>query len=252
MSRSSAHVLTNTVTFNILVRPSDLLGLSLLCLADMRDIFWSGFYEDCAAVPYVARFDFDEETKALSELCAQLTGAPMTNTETTLKNIQYVSDEFALESPLTPQTSMFAAVGAGAVGETFAKTDEVVVCNCRSSDRDRCHRIKDSDWLAGRCGKRVLPRKAYKFIHVNLSRKVPTIQAFVSEVKPAFEDQKLKFLLIPGDSELTLALVALEQRDDKSMRRLLRAKRFKIDLGIRIFDRSDTLLGVDTEIKRRR
>jgi hypothetical protein len=205
----------------------------------MSDIFWSTFYTKPARVDPQEGLSYEDETELLKQMCKDLLSMPMQETEPIVRKIQHISDEYALESPLTPSSSMFQAVEAGCVGETFTH-DLYQICVCK-----KCQRPDDSDWLRGKCGERVLGREPYSFVHVNLSRRVGSIDAFKKLVEPAFVRKREKFLMIPGDSNLTLVMVARDREHEKEIRRILREKQYRIDRGIRIFDVTRDLMGRD-------
>ena len=206
------------------------------------DNFWESFHLKPAAVPLQPPFDYDAETELLSNLCKTFVDAASSVTDSAVAHMQYVSDDFALESPLTPPSSIAAAVESGTVGDTFKKV-RFSICRCRRDTRAPCERDRYTDWYRGPCGSRVVREEPYSFIHVNLSRKVDSIAKFVSLVDPVFRAERVPFMMIPGDSDLTVALVSPSRSDEKSIRRLLREKRFRIDNGIRIFQITTTIAG---------
>lgn len=204
-----------------------------------EDPFWGSFRVKPVKVPIeTSFFQFDQETREISNLCKQFLELVDSSdlTSKAIAQIQYVSDDLALESPLTPQVSMFSAVEAGSVGETFKKRFRV--CRCK-----KCDRKKNSDWYQGPCGDLVLPYEPDSYIHVNLSRKVPTIEEFTAIVEPLFRKQDVRFRLLPGDSQLTLVLLAKNRKEEKAIRRLLREPQLRIDKGIRIFQTTPDLYG---------
>ena len=204
------------------------------------DIFWSTFYTKPARIPRATEpFDYDKETDLLRKVCKELIDMPVPAIESHVRDIQHVTDEFALESPLTPSTSMFHAIESGAVGETF-KHNRFRICKCH-----KCRVPSTSDWMKGPCGDRVVEKEPYSFVHVNLSRRVGSIDAFVKLVEPVFIRKRKPFRMLPGDSDLTLAMLASDREHEKEIRRILREKRFRIDKGIRIFEITKDLLGND-------
>ena len=212
-----------------------------------NDQFWSSFHKKPVRVPPESSlFDYDEETAEISILCKQflemLDSSPLTNK--TVAHIQYVSDDLALESPLTPQVSMFPAVEAGSVGETFKKRFRV--CRCK-----KCKYKKNSDWYEGPCGDLVLPYEPQSYIHVNLSRKVPSIDEFTALIQPQFKQKEIRFRLLPGDSQLTLVLLAKDRKEEKAIRRLLRQPQLRIEKGLRIFQTTCDLYGKSANVKKK-
>jgi hypothetical protein len=203
----------------------------------MSDIFWSTFYSKPAQVEIPKRFSFSEETELLKKMCKELLSIPLVKIEPEIRRIQHVSDEFALESPLTPSSSMFGAVGAGSVGETF-DNEPFRVCSCGN-----CKPSRTSEWREGPCGKHVVLKQPYSFVHVNLSRRVGSIEEFQKLVEPAFYEKKISFRMLPGDSKLTVVMLARDREHEKEIRRILREKRLRIDMGIRIFHITEKLLG---------
>lgn len=210
----------------------------------MKDIFWSTFYTKPALVPKSKPLDYDQETDMIAKMCKELMELP--DLEPSIRAIQYASDEFALESPLTPSTSMFQAVEAGAVGETF-RNNPFRVCRCRGGS-SACRMPRTSDWLIGPCGERVVEREPYSYIHVNLSRRVGTIEEYVKLIEPVFIRKRQLFRMVPGDSKLTLVMLALDREHEKEIRRILREKRFRVDKGIRIFEITKDLMGRDKRV----
>ena len=203
------------------------------------DNFWSSFHlKPVKLVPDPSLFDFDQETAQIALLAKQFVemvdSAELTNKA--VSHIQYVSDDLALESPLTPQVSMFAAVEAGSVGETFKKRFRV--CRCK-----KCKYKKDSDWYEGPCGDLVLPYEPDAYVHVNLSRKVPSIEEFSTLLAPQFKKLEIRFRMLPGDSQLTLVLLAKDRKEEKAIRRLLRQPQYRIEKGIRVFQTTSDLYG---------
>ena len=203
-----------------------------------NDSFWSSFYKKPAVIPPVdpGPFSYDKETDLLKAMCRGLLALPVAEIEPKVRTIQQMSDEFALESPLTPSTSMFQAIEAGAVGETFAD-NTYVVCKCK-----RCERTRSSDWLKGPCGTYVVGHEPYSFVHVNLSRRVGSIEEFQKLVQPVFKEKSRRFRMLPGDSHLTLVMLASDREHEKEIRRILRDKSFRIERGIRIFDITKDLI----------
>lgn len=209
----------------------------------LKDFFWESFYTKPAKVPDPpAKFDYDAETTAIAHLCKTFIDASPAITEEYVKKIELISNDFALQSPLTPPSSIVAAVDAGAVGETFRKA-KFEVCRCRKDARKICEKASGSDWYSGPCGDRVVRSQPYSFVHVNLSRQIDSVPKFIDLVKPAFEEKRVVFRVISGDSGLTLALLAPDKEEERLIRRLLREKRFKDENGIRIFQISPSLLG---------
>ena len=211
----------------------------------LKDPFWELFYKKPARLPKpLVPFSYDAETESLTAVCKAFLDAPSQKTEDAAGRIDQGSNDFALESPLTPPSSILAAIEAGAVGETFKKA-RFAVCRCRKDSRLICQRNKpdQSGWYSGPCGDRVERSAPHSFIHVNLSRQVNSVEQFEALVRPVFEEKRVVYRLIPGDSGLTLALVAPDKDEEKLIRRLLREKQFREDKGIRIFQITSTLLG---------
>ena len=201
------------------------------------DDFWTEFYLKPAEL-ISEPVDYNKETEVLTEMCKSFVNSVKEDREIESKKIRIISDEYALESPLTP--------GAGKmfenpIAETFTKFS-FVICRCEKNDSVRCRRKSDdSDWYSGHCGQRVL-RYAYSYIHVNLSRKTNSFEVFVSNMEPLFRKEDIPFRVIPGDSGLTVAIVASDRMDEKAIQKLLRSKPVKVDLGLRIFRTSSQLV----------
>jgi hypothetical protein len=209
----------------------------------LHDSFWESFYVKPARVePMEGPIDYDAETNALVHLCRTFVDCANQVTEESISKISKVSNDFALESPLTPPSSIAAAIDAGYVGETFSK-HPFSVCRCRRDARKYCEKNRGTDWYSGPCGEQVVRNKPYSFVHVNLSRQIPSVQDLVSLLKPAFGESRLVFRMLPGDSELTVTFLTRDRDEEKKIRKLLREDRFRVDNGIRIFQITNSLYG---------
>jgi hypothetical protein len=49
--------------------------------------------------------------------------------------------------------------------------------------------------------------------------------------------------MLPGDSQLTLVLLAKDRKEEKAIRRLLRQPQYRIEKGIRVFQTTSDLYG---------
>ena len=216
------------------------------------DRFWSDFVINPPKVTTSSQsLSYEQQTEILERICKdmfeQLSSSD--NSIEIVKRIEHISDDYGLESPLSP-TSQFSntlvnavVASANSIGETFASRNLYTVCKCERDDPERCTKNKSlDDWFAGHCGMRVLKTKPFSFIHVNLNRRIPNFKKFSESVYRYFVESRVSFRPIPGDSGNSAVLVASDEMHEKQIRKLLRKKEIRLDMGIRIFRISQDIL----------
>ena len=213
------------------------------------DRFWTDFVANPPRVNSI-HLSYDQQTEMLEKICGRiLADFASNNSADQKKRIEHISDDYGLESPLSPSaqfsnTLVNAVVGsANSIGETFASRNLFSVCKCSRDGPERCMKNKaQDDWLAGHCGMRVLKSKPYSFIHVNLNRKIPSFKKFSDSIYRYFVESRVSFRPIPGDSGNTVVLVASDEPHEKQIRKLLRRKEIRLEMGLRIFRVSKDIL----------
>jgi hypothetical protein len=211
------------------------------------DRFWSDFVTNPPRVKS-APLSYDEQTEILGKICTGFL-SDLSSVVAQKKRIEHISDDYGLESPLSPSAqfsnSLVNAVvlSANSIGETFASRNLCSVCKCSRDGPERCMKNKaQDDWLAGHCGMRVMKSKPFSFIHVNLNRKIPNFKKFSDSIYRYFVESRVSFRPIPGDSGNTVVLVASDEAHEKQIRKLLRKKEIRLEMGIRIFRVSKDIL----------
>lgn len=169
--------------------------------------------------------DFQKDTEMLESVCHAF--CQLDSVSSHITQVQRVSDFLGVESPLTPPENINET---NSIGETFTKVNPVVVCTCKS----RCTSVGEyPDFYSGKCGDRVVSKSPFSYIHVNLSRKLPSGSQLAELLRPLFTNVKLR--MVPGDSGGSVVLLTRDKQEERQIRRILRSGPVRLDKGIRIF-----------------
>jgi hypothetical protein len=202
--------------------------------------FWKDFLTSPAHVPPTNPSDSSNEaiSKYLEKLCEKFLHST-NETSAVGKRVNAETNEYGLESPLTPPQSLNLSDSVNSIGEIFTGRNLWSICRCERDDPERCTRRTQGkgsdDWYSGHCGLRVIRSKPYSFIHINLSRKLNNFKKFCDVFFSILYEKKIPFRPIPGDSGTTVVLVTSDLEHEKDIRRILRQPFIRLDHGIRIF-----------------
>lgn len=211
--------------------------------------FWEEFVRDPPKVVSMPVTSYTRQTEILEKVCLQicndfLSEEPTTTTTTTARRIEHMTDEYGLESPLSPSpqfsTSLVEAVvvNGNSIGETFSSKNLYTICRCERDDPEKCSRTNKSamdDWLVGHCGLRATRCRPNSFVHVNLNRKINSLKKFCETLYRRFFDSQIDFRPVLGDSGNSIVLLASDKEHESKIRKLLRQDEIRLELGLRIF-----------------
>ena len=211
--------------------------------------FWSDFVSNPPRSQSQS-LSYDQQTEMLEKVCGQMFENFLDEkADNSAKRIEHISEDFGLESPLSPSPQFSATLvnavvaSSNSIGETFASRNLYTVCKCERDDPERCTKNKSQDdWFAGHCGMRVMKSRPYSFIHVNLNRKISSFKKFAESVYKYFVDSRVSFRPIPGDSGTSVVLVASDETHEKQIRKLMRKREIRLEMGVRIFRTSKDIL----------
>ncbi len=175
------------------------------------DPFWTSFHKTPAHVPLKQPDDTAEEDRILHELCKAFVDMEVP-TETPVRELQTVSRELCLESPLTPTSRVEIPVNR--VGDTFTNGG--------------------------------LAADGVVFIHVNLSRKCDTRESFENLIRPKFEESGLPWNPVYSESKVNVVF-RVPRRDEKQIRQIFRTSSIRFENGIRVHAVTDTVNGLPPE-----